>query len=149
MIERTSLAASAQNPAMHMLHHISLGICNVGRSAAFYDHAFALLGYVRVWSDLRPGAQAQAVGYGSAGGGDKLSLKQIAHILRDPFAGFHVAFTAPTRESVVRFHAAALAAGGSDNGEPGLRQEYGPNYYAAFVIDADGYHLEAVCRSAA
>jgi catechol 2,3-dioxygenase-like lactoylglutathione lyase family enzyme len=139
----------ANNQGMHMLHHISLGVTDVARSATFYDQVLAPLGYVRVWSDLRPGEQGQAVGYGLASGGDKLSLKQIAHRVQGPFAGFHVAFTAPTRDSVARFHAAALAAGGSDNGEPGLRQEYGPNYCAAYVIDADGYHLEAVCKSAA
>ena len=54
-------------------------------------------------------------------------------------------FSAPTRKSVDEFHAAALAAGGRDNGGPGLRADYGPNYYAAFVIDPDGYRLEAYC----
>jgi catechol 2,3-dioxygenase-like lactoylglutathione lyase family enzyme len=134
---------------MHMLHHISLGVTDVVRSATFYDQVLAPLGYVRVWSDIRPGEQGQAVGYGSAGGGDKLALKQIAHPMGGPFAGFHVAFAAPTCESVARFHAAALAGGGADNGGPGLREQYGPNYYAAFVVDADGHHLEAVCKSAA
>jgi catechol 2,3-dioxygenase-like lactoylglutathione lyase family enzyme len=133
---------------MHMLHHISLGVTDVARAATFYDQVLAPLGYVRVWSDIRPEEQRQAVGYGPAGGGDKLALKQIAHPLGGPLAGFHVAFAAPTRESVQRFHAAALAGGGSDNGEPGLQEEYGSSYYAAFVIDADGYHLEAVCKSA-
>jgi catechol 2,3-dioxygenase-like lactoylglutathione lyase family enzyme len=134
---------------MHMLHHISLGVADITRAATFYDQVLAPLGYVRVWSDIRPGKQGQAVGYGPAGGGDKLALKQIAHPLGDSLAGFHVAFAAPTRESVARFHAAALAAGGVDNGGPGLREQYGPNYYAAFVVDVDGYHLEAVCKSAA
>lgn len=134
---------------MHMLHHISLGVVDIARASTFYDQVLAPLGYVRVWSDLRPGELGQAVGYGSAGGGDKLALKQIVHTREGSLAGFHVAFAAPTRESVARFHAAAIAGGGADNGGPGLREQYGPNYYAAFVIDADGHHLEAVCKSEA
>ena len=60
----------------------------------------------------------------------------------------HIAFAAETREQVRRFHAAALAAGGRDNGAPGLRPTYAPNYYAAFVIGPDGHNIEAVCRQA-
>lgn len=60
-------------------------------------------------------------------------------------SNLHFCFTAPTRASVDAFHAAALAAGGSDNGAPGLREAYGPGYYAAFVVDPDGYRLEAYC----
>jgi len=57
----------------------------------------------------------------------------------------HFCFDAPTRESVAAFHKAALAAGGRDNGKAGLRPDYGPNYYAGFVVDPDGYRLEAYC----
>jgi len=64
-----------------------------------------------------------------------------------PFAGFHVAFRAPTREAVRRFYEAALAAGGRDNGPPGLRPNYHANYYGAFVLDLDGHHIEAVCHA--
>ena len=60
-------------------------------------------------------------------------------------SGLHVCFTAPTRKSVDAFHKAATAAGGRDNGKPGLRKDYGANYYAAFVIDPDGYRIEAYC----
>lgn len=130
-----------------MLHHLSLGVRDVERSARFYDAALAALGYVRVWSDIRPGEGGQAVGYGPAGGGDKLALKQVDSPAAD-VAGFHVAFSAPSREAVARFHAAAIAHGGHDNGAPGLREHYGPDYFAAFVIDPDGYRLEAVCRCA-
>jgi catechol 2,3-dioxygenase-like lactoylglutathione lyase family enzyme len=59
----------------------------------------------------------------------------------------HLAFSAKDRQSVDAFYAAALAAGGSDNGAPGIRDRYAPNYYAAYVIDPDGYKLEAVCYS--
>ena len=66
-----------------------------------------------------------------------------------PPQGQHIAFTAANRRAVDDFYDAALAAGGKDNGRPGLRQDYHPNYYAGFVIDPDGYHLEAVCHKPA
>ena len=62
-------------------------------------------------------------------------------------SGLHFCFTAPTAKSVDAFHAAALATGGQDNGMPGLRADYGPGYYAAFVIDPDGYRIEAHCAA--
>jgi catechol 2,3-dioxygenase-like lactoylglutathione lyase family enzyme len=65
-----------------------------------------------------------------------------------PGEGNHVAFRADDRAQVDAFHAAALAAGGRDNGAPGLRQRYGPTYYAAFVLDPDGFNIEAVCHAA-
>ena len=86
-----------------MLHHISLGVADLERSAAFYDATLSALGYVRVWSD------ATAVGYGSPGGGDKLAVKLRGADAAAPGPGFHLAFAAPSREAVIRFHAAALA----------------------------------------
>jgi catechol 2,3-dioxygenase-like lactoylglutathione lyase family enzyme len=127
------------------IHHLSLGVSKIEETAAFYDAALASLGYVRVWTDLRPGEEGQAVGCGLAGGGDKLALKQVPSAVPN-MPGFHVAFSAPTRSAVVAFHAAAIAAGGKDNGQPGLRPAYGDNYFAAFVIDLEGYRLEAVCK---
>lgn len=132
-----------------MLHHISLGIVRIEEAVAFFDAALEPLGYVRVWSDLRPGEQGQAVGYGLPGGGDKLALKQVQEGSLVALPGFHVAFAANSREAVASFHASALKAGGKDNGAPGLREHYGPNYFAAFVISPEGYRLEAVCKSAA
>lgn len=129
-----------------MLHHISLGVSDIDRAAAFYDAALAPLGYVRVWEDFSPGDQA--VGYGVAGGGDKLALKQRSKAQRPPGPGFHLAFAAPDQQAVAAFHAAALAHGGTDNGGPGLRAHYGPSYFAAFVIDPDGHHIEAVLNQA-
>ncbi|MBZ9675039.1 VOC family protein [Mesorhizobium sp. ES1-1] len=126
-----------------MLHHISLGVSDIERAAAFYDAVLAPLGYIRVWDDLRPGEPDQAVGYGPGGGGDKLALK-LRPNGRPPGPGFHLAFTATNRRSVEQFHAAALAHGGQENGAPGLRPDYGPSYYAAFVVDPDGHHIEAV-----
>ncbi|MCB9623116.1 MAG: VOC family protein [Sandaracinus sp.] len=127
-----------------MLHHLSLGVVDVERAARFYDAALAPLGYVRVWSDLRPGETGQAVGYGERGGGDRLALKQVDRVV--PQAGFHLALAAPSRAAVDAFHAAALAVGGTDHGAPGLRERYGPDYYAAFVTDVDGHRIEAVFR---
>ena len=129
-----------------MLHHLSLGVVDIEGAAAFYDAALAPLGCVRVWSDLRPGEAGQAVGYGIAGGGDALALKQIAPPGPGTMPGFHVAFAAKSRAAVDGFHAAALRAGGTDNGPPGLREHYGPDYFAAFVVDPEGHRLEAVCR---
>ncbi|GLQ78333.1 glyoxalase [Mesorhizobium huakuii] len=126
-----------------MLHHISFGVSNIERAAAFYDAALAPLGYVRVWDDLRPGEPDQAVGYGIPGGGDKLAIK-LRPEGQPPGPGFHLAFAAPDRQSIGQFHAAALAHGGRDNGGPGPRPDYGPHYYAAFVVDPDGHHIEAV-----
>lgn len=63
----------------------------------------------------------------------------------DDKSGLHICFDAPSRKAVDAFHVAALRGGGSDNGKPGLRADYGPNYYAAFVVDPDGYRIEAYC----
>ncbi|UTH75947.1 VOC family protein [Chromobacterium sp. IIBBL 290-4] len=120
-----------------MLHHLSLGVADLDRARHFYDAALLELGFVPVWS------HEEAAGYGEPGGGDRLAL------MREPDAappgpGFHLALAAPNREAVDRFHAAALAHGGRDNGAPGLRPHYGAHYYAAFVIDPDGHHIEAV-----
>ncbi|ARO25671.1 VOC family protein [Rhizobium sp. S9] len=130
-----------------MLHHASLGVSDIERSAAFYDAALAALGYVRVWDDIRPGEADQAIGYGLTGGGDKLAIKHRPDGQRPPGSGFHLAFAAPSRQAVDGFHAAAIAHGGRDNGSPGLRPHYSEHYYAAFVIDPDGHALEAVINS--
>ena len=127
-----------------MLHHVSFGVSHIGRAAAFYDAALAPLGYIRVWEDLEPGEPDQAVGYGPPGGGDKLAIKLRPKGQRPPGPGFHLAFAAPDRASIAQFHVAALAHGGHDNGAPGLRPDYGRHYYAAFVVDPDGHHIEAV-----
>ena len=121
-----------------MLGHLSFGVADLAKAAAFYDGVLAALGYVRVWSD------PEAVGDGKPGGNDKLALFARPGLAAPPGAGFHLAFDAPTRASVDAFHAAALRLGGRDEGPPGLRPHYGPTYYAAFVTDPDGHKLEAV-----
>jgi catechol 2,3-dioxygenase-like lactoylglutathione lyase family enzyme len=121
-----------------MLGHMSFGVKNLARSAAFYDQILAPLGYVRVWT------KPNAVGFGEEGQGDKLALFAKPGEAAAPGPGFHLAFTAPSREAVDAFHTAALRAGGTDCGRPGIRPHYGATYYAAFVLDPDGYKLEAV-----
>lgn len=96
------------------------------------------LGYARVYTSDR------AIGYGAPGtDNDRLLLILQLGQVTPPSIGFHLAFAAPSREAVDRFHGAALAFGGVDQGRPGLRLHYGPEYYAAFVLDPDGYKLEA------
>ena len=132
-----------------MLHHISFGVADIARAASFYDAVLAPLGYRRVWEDIRPGEVDQAVGYGISDGQDKFAIKQRSPGKLAPGPGFHLAFAAPDRAAVDAFHAAALAHGGSDQGKPGLRPDYGTNYYAAFALDPDGYWIEAVINAPA
>jgi catechol 2,3-dioxygenase-like lactoylglutathione lyase family enzyme len=122
-----------------MLGHLSFGVSDLERAIAFYDAALGALGLTRVWT------KSDAAGYGRPGRGDLLALKKRS-AAAPPGPGFHLAFNAPSRAAVDAFHSAALGAGGVDNGSPGLRPHYGPSYYAAFVIDPDGYPLEAVCQ---
>ncbi|MBI5275684.1 MAG: VOC family protein [Burkholderiales bacterium] len=126
-----------------MLHHVSFGVADLQRAAAFYDAVLAPLGYAQVW------AVATGIGYGEPGGGDKLALKLRGPDAAPPGPGFHLAFAAPSRSAVDAFHRAAVANGGQDNGAPGLRPHYGPHYYAAFVIDPDGHRVEAVINTPA
>lgn len=128
-----------------MLDHLCITVSDLGSSKCFYVLALDPLDY-RITQD-----GAEAVGFGVPSGEFRS---------RDPGGDFwiapgtpmahltHFAFAAPTREAVDAFYAAAIAAGGRDNGAPGLRPNYHANYYAAFVIDPDGYHIEAVCHSA-
>ena len=125
---------------MHMLHHLSFAVADLQRSAAFYDAVLGALGYRRVFE------AETAIGYGVEDGKDKFCLKSYGDVVA-PAAGFHLAFAAPSRAAVHAFHGAALAAGGTDNGAAGPRPRYGPHYYAAFVIDPDGYRIEAVLNS--
>jgi catechol 2,3-dioxygenase-like lactoylglutathione lyase family enzyme len=121
-----------------MLSHLSFGVSDLGRATAFYEQALAPLGYVRVLTKER------AVGFGEPGREDRLTLFSQPLRANAPGPGFHLAFIAPTQRAVDEFHAAALAAGATDCGAPGLRPHYGFNYYAAFVADPDGYKLEAL-----
>lgn len=126
-----------------MLDHIGIAVSDMNRSRAFYEAALKPLGIGLVMEVTaeETGAEAQA-GFGDEG-------KPYFWIGTGAKAkgGTHVAFTAPTRAAVDAFYAAALAAGGRDNGAPGLRPHYHPNYYGGFVLDPDGNNVEAVCHS--
>ena len=129
-----------------MIDHIGFAVSDYERAKAFYAKALAPLGYVLVMeaTATQTASGAPAAGFGAGGkpdfwigGGGKLE-KPV-----------HVAVVAIDRETVDKFHRAALAAGGKDNGAPGLRPHYHPNYYAAFVLDPDGHNIEAVCHAPA
>jgi catechol 2,3-dioxygenase-like lactoylglutathione lyase family enzyme len=120
-----------------MLDHVTIGVSDIGRSKVFYDAALGALGVARFAKE-----GAGFAGYGAAGKAFFwIGLKMT------PIVGVHVAFAAGDRAMVDRFYAAALAHGGRDNGAPGLRPHYHPDYYGAFVLDPDGHNIEAVCRS--
>ena len=120
-----------------MLHHASLAVVDLERSCALYDAALGELGYRRVCES------PAFAGYGVEDGRDKFALMETGSGASSN-QGSHVAFAAPSRDAVDAFHQAAMQHGATDNGGPGLRPHYGPGYYAAFVIDLDGNHIEAV-----
>ena len=121
-----------------MLDHVSIGARDVARAGRFYDAVLAPLGYSRL-SD-----GTNSLGYGAAA--PALWVLATDHpVPADTRSGLHFCFVAPSRAAVDAFHAAALGQGGRNNGAPGLRADYGDNYYAAFVIDPDGYRIEAHC----
>ncbi len=124
-----------------MFDHVSIGVADLQRSRAFYDAALGALGLKRLYAD------DGSLGYGASSPGWWVNSAS-APVPANSASGLHFCFAAPTRKSVDAFHAAALKQGGKDNGAPGLRESYGPNYYAAFVIDPDGYRLEAYCSGA-
>ena len=125
-----------------MLNHVSIGVRNTSKTKSFYDAVLKPLGY-----------RCLSEGEGSLGYGDQAVVLWISQtdkpVPADAASGLHFCFDAPDRKSVDAFHAAALAQGGRDNGRPGLRADYGDNYYAAFVVDPDGYRLEAYCGKVA
>lgn len=124
-----------------MINHVSIGVRNLARTRHFHDAALQPLGF----TCLSHGDQS--LGYGGEAVAFWISVVERP-VAPDDASGLHVCFDAPTRESVDAFHAAALGAGGRDNGKPGVRADYDANYYAAFVVDPDGYRLEAYCGRA-
>ena len=120
-----------------MFDHVGLNVRDYRASKAFYEAALAPLGY-HVVMDFE---QWSACGFGPA---DK---PEFWISQREPVGtGMHVAFACEDRATVDAFHAAALAAGGRDNGAPGIREHYHPTYHAAFVHDLEGNNIEAVCH---
>jgi catechol 2,3-dioxygenase-like lactoylglutathione lyase family enzyme len=117
-----------------MIDHVGINVSDQAAAKAFYTKALEPLGYSLVHE------QGEFMGFADSAG---LSLGVVA---RAPAGGGHVAFVAENRALVDAFHAAATAAGGTDNGAPGVRPHYHESYYAAFVRDADGNNVEAVCH---
>jgi len=127
-----------------VLDHASLGVSDIERSRRFYDAALRPLGLVRI-VDFGEGRGAD---YGAAPGstGVEFTITRESGAAR-PAAGAHLCFRAPDRAAVRAFYTAALAAGGRDDGPPGLRPQYHAAYYGAFVLDPDGHRIEAVCHA--
>ncbi len=121
-----------------MYDHVGLRVADLDASIRFYSAALAPLGFVLCSRD------ASGAGFGPK---DAPALWLHRHAGGGQ-TGTHVAFRAPSRDAVARFHAEGVRAGGRDNGAPGLRSDYAPTYYASFLIDPDGNNVEAVCMAA-
>ncbi|HBZ68704.1 MAG TPA: hypothetical protein DEP35_02715 [Deltaproteobacteria bacterium] len=129
-----------------MVDHISLQVRNFQTALAFYTQALSPLGYVPLHVDLA----GKSAGFGLKGGGCPWFARGSLWIAEgEPAAKIHLALRSPSREAVAGFHAAALRAGGKDNGKPGLRPDYHASYYAAFVFDPEGNNVEALTHEAA
>jgi catechol 2,3-dioxygenase-like lactoylglutathione lyase family enzyme len=122
-----------------MIDHTGFGVRDYAASKAFYERALAPLGISLIMEVMDA-----AAGFGS-GGKPIFWLEER----RTPVTEVHVAFLAKDRATVDAFHAAGLEAGGKDNGAPGVRATYHPNYYGAYVLDPDGNNVEAVCHTPA
>jgi catechol 2,3-dioxygenase-like lactoylglutathione lyase family enzyme len=128
---------------MQALDHVSITVRDLARALTFYDAVFSALGMVKAYE------RSDAVGYGERNRPDNdghsyLSIYQSASASADPRR--HCCLRAQSAQQVRAFHAAGLAAGGRDTGAPGLRLNYHPAYYAAFLEDPEGNRLEAVCH---
>ena len=119
------------------LDHVTLNVRDLESSRRFYEQALRPLGY-SVAAEY-----SGVIGLGTGEGMTDLWLAQRG----EPSAPVHVALSSPDRATVDDFHAAAIAAGGTDNGAPGLRAHYHESYYSAFVLDPDGNNVEAVCHA--
>jgi len=119
-----------------MIDHVTADVSDIGQAKAFYEQALKPLGY-----SLQADFEGMAAGFGSGEGVPDFWISSSSER-----GATHVAFTASDRAAVDAFYEAAVAAGGKDNGAPGVRDHYHENYYAAFVHDADGNNIEAVCH---
>jgi catechol 2,3-dioxygenase-like lactoylglutathione lyase family enzyme len=121
-----------------MFNHVSLGVKDTARSKGFYDAALKPLGFKCAYE------AEGSLGYGTKEGIGLWIGASKKPVPADKASGLHFCFDAPSRKAVDAFYEAAIKNGGKDNGKPGLRADYSPTYYAAFVVDPDGYRLEAV-----
>ena len=129
-----------------MIDHVSIQVTNFAKSLAFYTAALAPLGY----SPQSVDEASKSAGFGpkAVGGGPWFARGSLWLAEGKPAAKTHLCLHSPNRAAVDKFHAEAVKAGGKDNGKPGVRADYHPNYYAAFVFDPDGNNLEAVTHEA-
>ena len=125
-----------------MLDHISLGVTDLERSRRFYDAALLPLGLVRTVD-----FQGRGSDYGAMAGQYGVEFTITVEASVSPLSGMHLCFRAPNRASVREFHRTALVAYGRDDRGPGVPPQYHPDHYAAFVLDPDGHHIEAVCHA--
>lgn len=126
-----------------MLDHVGVAVANAERSRAFYEQALAPLGISLIMTATPEQTESGGTAHGFGADGKPYFWVGDNEAVGE---GTHVAFEAGTRAEVDAFHRAALGAGGRDNGGPGLRPHYHPDYYAAFVFDPDGTNVEAVCH---
>ncbi len=132
---------------MNMLHHISIGVSDIIKSGAFYDAILEPLGYKRVFEDLRLGETHQAIGYGITPNEDIFTIKERNSISLAPGPGFHLAFSASTREAIDLWYSRGIEMGAISRGEPKIWTDFGPDYFAAYLMDHDGYQIEAVLKT--
>lgn len=134
-----------------MLDHIGVTVSDLAASRAFYSAALAPLGITLVVevSNEKTGGHGAHIGYGRDGRAPFWIGSGGTGAPGAPVRGLHIAFSAPDRATVDAFYAAALKAGGRDNGAPGPRPIYHADYYGAFVLDPDGNNIEAVCHAPA
>ncbi len=127
-----------------MIDHMGITVSDIGKSKAFYLQVLGALGYVLCKNSPSAASFGVMEGHGKSAdpGGDFWISEGPPMTPR-----IHIAFNAASRADVDVFFAAGLAIGGIENGVPGLRAQYHPNYYAAFVLDPDGYNIEAVCHA--
>ncbi len=124
-----------------MFDHLDVTVSDLKRSEAFYSKALAPLGITLVYGNPANTRGGQTIGFSNSSN-PTFCIRSGA----TPTTPIHIAFVAVSRDAVDSFHAGAIAAGGRDNGSPGLRAHYARNYYSAFVLDPDGHNVEAVCR---
>jgi catechol 2,3-dioxygenase-like lactoylglutathione lyase family enzyme len=125
-----------------MLNHVSIGVRSLATSKRFYDSALGALGYRCLSED------ASSLGYGTSQ--PSFWVLQTEHpVTADLASGLHFCIDAPDTASVRNFHALGLKNGGRDHGKPGVRSDYSSEYYAAFLMDPDGYRIEAYSRGQA
>jgi len=129
---------------MLTIDHTGISVTDYARSKTFYEQVLATLG-AGLMMEVTP--EQTGDGTHAAGFGDGKPNFWIGEQKAGGVGHAHIAFVARDRETVRRFYDAALAAGGRDNGSPGIRAHYHPAYYGAFVLDPDGHNIEAVCHA--